>query len=159
MEDDLPGFPQIGYSFEGPRYRYDKVVGDLGNAEQPYKRLIVHRLAYDVTPRLSVGFGEVSVRSEPHPGDLFYDVLPGIPLYFVKYIPGAPSAKDNQMIYLDLELHWNGGTGYGELLVNEFPGGFGISKNPPLYGVLLGIEQGAWQAEYLPPHQLRLQQR
>lgn len=148
MTGELPGFPLVGMSLEGPRYRYDKFAGDLGTADQPYKRLIVHRIAYDLTPEISVGFGEVSVRSEPHPGDLFYDLVPGLPLYLVKYFPGAASAKDNQLIYLDLELEAGPWVGYGELIVNEFPGGFGLSKNPPLYGLLVGIERGPWIAEY-----------
>lgn len=148
LAGELPGFPLIRYSLEGARFRYDKLVGDLGTASQPYKRLIVHRVIYDLLPNLSVGAGEVSVRSAPHAGDIFYDVVPGLPLYLAKYFPGVPSSTDNMLVYLDAEVDLGETIGYGELIVNEFPGGLGLSKNPALYGILVGIERGPWLAEY-----------
>lgn len=148
MSGELPGYPQIAYSVRGPKYQYDKLIGDLGTADRPYKRLAAHRLTYELTPAFSVGLGEVAVRSEPYPGDIFYDVLPGIPLYLAKYVPGAPSAKDNHLIYLDAEYNAGDWLGYGEVIFNEFPAGLWLSNNPPLFGILVGLEMGPWLAEY-----------
>lgn len=148
MSGELPGFPQIAYSVQGPRYRYEKLIGDLGTADRPYKRLTAHRLTYELTPALSVGLAEIAVRSEPFPGDVFYDVLPGLPLYLSKYVPGADSASDNHLIYVDAEYDAGDWLGYGEVIFNEFPAGLWLTNNPPLFGVLLGFEMGPWLAEY-----------
>ncbi|HLS90215.1 MAG TPA: hypothetical protein VK101_03110 [Limnochordia bacterium] len=148
MSGELPGFPQVAYSVAGPRYRYEKLIGDLGTADRPYKRLTAHRLTYDLTPSLSVGLAEILVRSEPFPGDVFYDVLPGLPLYLSKYVPGSDSASDNHLIYVDAEYDAGDWLGYGEVIFNEFPAGLWLTDNPPLFGVLLGLEMGPWLAEY-----------
>ena len=143
-----PGYPSLAYTVAGNRYRYDKVIGDLATEDQRYKRVVLHRLDYALLPNLSVGIAEVSVRSAPHPGDLFYDLVPALPLYLVKYLPGGKSIQDNQLIQLDAELRLDDAVVYGEAIFNEFPAVPGVETNPPLYGLLVGVEYGPWLAEY-----------
>lgn len=149
---DLPGYPSIAYGVEGVflgrPLRYVKVTGDLGTADWEYKRLNLHRVEYELTPTVHIGFGEWKMRSEPFPGDVFYDIMP-LPLYLSKYVPGASSTIDNNAVFIDAEVDLGTSKVYGELLIDEYPAVPGVSKNPLLYGLLLGVTHGDLVAEYV----------
>lgn len=137
-----PAFPMIGYQISGERYSYTKIYGDLTdyNGESVNKRVGIQYLDWLVHPRLSIGIGEALVRDSSFRGDIYYDLLPFIPYYLAKYLPGISSTADNSLVYGDFELRLDFVTLFGELLVNEFPMGFRYNNNPPLFGLTAGAE-------------------
>lgn len=133
-----PAFPNVGYSINYRTLSYSKIYGDLSTDEN-YKRVGIHYLKWQPTPRLSMGIGEAVVFSHPFDGDLYFYTLPLLPYYFAKYMPGIPTSYDNTLFYGDGIWHLPWLTLYGELLVNEFPM-TPTNKNPKLYAITLGME-------------------
>ena len=144
--DDIEGYPSIAYTITRPTFTYTKILGDL-DYNEGYRRLILHYLDYRLTSTLKIGLGEVFVRSNPFAGEVFYELVPGLPLYLHKYVPGGDPGKGNNIVYGDFEIEWGAGTYFGELMINEFPAVPG-AKNPRLYGIVLGTEVGNLTVQY-----------
>lgn len=139
-------FLQAGYGFGGSQWQYTKLYGDLA-VEEDYKRVGVHYLDWQVLPQLTLGLGEAVVTDSTFPGDFLFDWVPFLPYYAAKYMPGVSSVPNNAFFLVDAQYTWEELAFYGEFVVGEFPMTPGAG-NPPLYGLLVGVEGPWWLVEY-----------
>lgn len=122
-----------------PTATYTRLWGDLTQAPDERRWLGVHYLQVRLLPHLTLGAGEAVLFDTRFTGDIAYTVVPLLPYYLAKKIPGLPSNHDNSLFFLDASGRFTGSntTFYASFLVNEFPMHPGAG-NPALY---------AWQAK------------
>ncbi len=138
LGDNSAAFPSIGYKFKGEKFTYQKIYGDLSVTDD-YKRVGIHYMEFHPAPWLTVGLGEAMVTQEPFDFDFLYDVVPLLPYYLSKYLPGIHSRPNNSSFYGDFELSFTHLDLYGEFVVSEFPI-TPTATNPDLWGLTIGAE-------------------
>ncbi|MBE3584209.1 MAG: hypothetical protein IMX01_08870 [Limnochordaceae bacterium] len=123
-----------------PSLTYTRLWAGVSEPTAPSRWLGAQYLRLDLTPSLSLGAGEADLFDGHFPGDGFYQVLPFVPFYLTKKLPGLASTHDNSFFYLDGRLVLPATTLYAAWLVNEFPMLPG-ADNPALYAWQVRLER------------------
>lgn len=123
-----------------PSLTYTRLWAGVSEPTAPSRWLGAQYLRLDLTPSLSLGAGEADLFDGHFPGDGFYQVLPFVPFYLTKKLPGLASTHDNSFFYLDGRLALPATTLYAAWLVNEFPMLPGAG-NPALYAWQVRLER------------------
>lgn len=127
---------------------YTRMWANLAETPGQTRWLGIHYLRLDLRPGLTIGAGEASIFDTHFPGDIAYYIVPLLPYYLTKKVPGLPSTHDNSLFYFDGRATLAGQTElFGAFLVNEFPMVPGAG-NPALYAWQIELDNPRWSLAY-----------